>query len=354
MRRIVTFAALFALTLPTTAACTSDAGGDGKTVTVAYQKFGAFTQMDDQMKKVKSEYEAAHPGSTVKLVPIEAAENDYYTKLSLMNRSPNDRTRRRVRGHVPRQHRHPGRLPRPDRRLPRQVAGLEPVHRRREDRRQGPRRQDLRRADGHRHPRALVQQGPLRQGRHHRAVGAEDLGRHARRGPHHQGQAARRHPAQRLLRQGRRRGRHHAGPRDAAVRHRPDTLYDDATEEVGRLGSQGFKDSLGFIKTIYGEKLGPDPAGRARPQLRHHRRAPSCCPSGKLAIDLDGSWLQRHLAAERRQAVAAVEHRARPGRDAHPERPGAGQGQHVRRLGAGRSARRPRTSRPRSTSSACR
>lgn len=89
MRRIVTFTALFALTLPTAAACTSDAGDDAKTITVAYQKFGGFTQMDDQMKKVKSQYEAAHPGSTVKLVPIEAAENDYYTKLSLMNRSAN-------------------------------------------------------------------------------------------------------------------------------------------------------------------------------------------------------------------------------------------------------------------------
>ncbi len=89
MRRIVTFTALFTLTLTAAAACTSDAGDDAKTITVAYQKFGGFTQMDDQMKKVKSQYEAAHPGSTVKLVPIEAAENDYYTKLSLMNRSPN-------------------------------------------------------------------------------------------------------------------------------------------------------------------------------------------------------------------------------------------------------------------------
>ena len=69
MRRIVTFAALFALTLPTAAACTSDAGGDGKTITVAYQKFGAFTQMDQLMKKVKAEYEKANPGMTVKLVP---------------------------------------------------------------------------------------------------------------------------------------------------------------------------------------------------------------------------------------------------------------------------------------------
>jgi multiple sugar transport system substrate-binding protein len=93
MRRTFTIAALTAITLTGAVACSSDgdSGDSGdtanKTITVAYQKFGAFIQLDDQMKKVKAAYEQAHPGSTVKLVPIEAAENDYYTKLSLMNRS---------------------------------------------------------------------------------------------------------------------------------------------------------------------------------------------------------------------------------------------------------------------------
>jgi multiple sugar transport system substrate-binding protein len=91
MRRSVIIATLSALSLlGATAACSSDSGdSSGKTITVAYQKFGTFTQLDDQMQKVKAEYESAHPGYTVKLLPIQAAENDYYTKLSLMNRSPN-------------------------------------------------------------------------------------------------------------------------------------------------------------------------------------------------------------------------------------------------------------------------
>jgi len=38
---------------------------------------------------VKSEYESSHPGSKVEIVPIVASENDYYTKLQLMMRSPN-------------------------------------------------------------------------------------------------------------------------------------------------------------------------------------------------------------------------------------------------------------------------
>jgi len=88
MRHRVVLAALSALALAASAACGSSGGdSDGKTITIAYQKFGAFIQLDNQLQKVKTQYESAHPGFKVKLLPIEAAENDYYTKLSLMNRS---------------------------------------------------------------------------------------------------------------------------------------------------------------------------------------------------------------------------------------------------------------------------
>src|SRR5689334_9162280 len=74
----------------TAAACGGSGGGSssgGKTIKVAYQKFGAFTQMDKLMHTVKGEYEKAHPGWTVQLEPIQADENSYYTKLDLMSRS---------------------------------------------------------------------------------------------------------------------------------------------------------------------------------------------------------------------------------------------------------------------------
>jgi multiple sugar transport system substrate-binding protein len=91
MRHRMVVAGLSALVLTATAACGSS-GGSGsssnKTITIAYQKFGAFIQLDNQLKKVKTQFEQAHQGYTVKLQPIEASENDYYTKLSLMNRSP--------------------------------------------------------------------------------------------------------------------------------------------------------------------------------------------------------------------------------------------------------------------------
>jgi multiple sugar transport system substrate-binding protein len=79
-------AAALALSL---GACGSGGGSsDDSTIKVAYQKFGNFTQADELFKDVKADYEEANPGITVELVPIEAQQNDYFTKLALMNRSP--------------------------------------------------------------------------------------------------------------------------------------------------------------------------------------------------------------------------------------------------------------------------
>jgi multiple sugar transport system substrate-binding protein len=90
MRSRILLAALSALAVTAATAGCGSSGDDAKskTITIAYQKFGAFIQLDQQLKDVKKQYEAAHPGYTVNLQPIEASENDYYTKLSLMNRSP--------------------------------------------------------------------------------------------------------------------------------------------------------------------------------------------------------------------------------------------------------------------------
>lgn len=88
-RKSVTMVAFAATTLTALVGCSSGSTqpGSSKTITVAYQKFGAFVQMDQHMTKAKQAYEAAHPGMTVKLVPIQADENSYYTKLNLMSKS---------------------------------------------------------------------------------------------------------------------------------------------------------------------------------------------------------------------------------------------------------------------------
>lgn len=62
-------------------------GGDDTTITVAYQKTAQFVQLDDLLQKAKTEYEAANEGMTVDLVPIEAEQDQYFTKLALMNGS---------------------------------------------------------------------------------------------------------------------------------------------------------------------------------------------------------------------------------------------------------------------------
>ncbi len=69
--------------------CSGGAGGgdDGTTIKVAYQKFGTFTQMDAHMKETAKTFEAANPGMKVEFVPIAAQNDDYFTKLALMNRS---------------------------------------------------------------------------------------------------------------------------------------------------------------------------------------------------------------------------------------------------------------------------
>jgi multiple sugar transport system substrate-binding protein len=87
MKRILSVVAVAAVAAAALTGCTSGGDSGGKVIKVAYQKFGTFTQMDAQMKRVKKQYESEYKGSTVKLIPIQAAENDYYTKLSLMNRS---------------------------------------------------------------------------------------------------------------------------------------------------------------------------------------------------------------------------------------------------------------------------
>ena len=89
-RRIVAAAGALLLGAASLSGCSLSSGsssGGSKTITVAYQEFGSFIQLNAEMQTLKKQYEAAHPGYTVNLEPIQASENDYYTKLTLMNRS---------------------------------------------------------------------------------------------------------------------------------------------------------------------------------------------------------------------------------------------------------------------------
>ncbi|MGW3138256.1 extracellular solute-binding protein [Streptomyces sp. NPDC001139] len=68
-----------------------------------------------------------------------------------------------------------------------------------------------------------------------------------------------------------------------------DPLY-DRTSKKWIAGSQGFKDALSFVHTVYREKLGPDVSSALDPNIQTIV-AGDLLPQGKLGIALDGSWL---------------------------------------------------------------
>ncbi len=71
-------------------ACGSDSSHDPNTITVAYERIpdNSVRVMDDYLALVVKQFEKANPGKHVRLLPITAAENDYYAKLQQMMRSP--------------------------------------------------------------------------------------------------------------------------------------------------------------------------------------------------------------------------------------------------------------------------
>jgi multiple sugar transport system substrate-binding protein len=68
-----------------------------------------------------------------------------------------------------------------------------------------------------------------------------------------------------------------------------DKLY-DKTSQKWIASSKGFTDALNFVKTVYQEGLGPRPQVALDPNMGSIV-AGTLLPQGKLAIDLDGSWL---------------------------------------------------------------
>lgn len=59
----------------------------GQTITIAFQQFGGGHQTQDWLASVKQQFQKIYTGANVILEPINASENDYYTKLDLMNQS---------------------------------------------------------------------------------------------------------------------------------------------------------------------------------------------------------------------------------------------------------------------------
>ncbi|MHA7291268.1 extracellular solute-binding protein [Arthrobacter sp. MDT3-24] len=89
MRRALKITSLIAAAGFVLTACSPAAPeAETKTLKVVYQKTDSFTALDTLFQSAKQEFEAANQGVTVALEPIQANDDDYGTKLALALRSP--------------------------------------------------------------------------------------------------------------------------------------------------------------------------------------------------------------------------------------------------------------------------
>ncbi|MBT2594800.1 extracellular solute-binding protein [Arthrobacter sp. ISL-72] len=84
----ILMALLSAAVLLATSACSPEQpAAENRVLKIVYQKTDSFTALDTLFKDAKKEFEAANQGTTVELQPIEANDDDYGTKLALALRS---------------------------------------------------------------------------------------------------------------------------------------------------------------------------------------------------------------------------------------------------------------------------
>ncbi len=88
-RSFLRISAGVATLLPLTALAGCSGGGrDPNTLRIAFQQFGSGTLMEQWIERTATEYSEEFPERTIELVPIVASENDYFTKNELLMSSP--------------------------------------------------------------------------------------------------------------------------------------------------------------------------------------------------------------------------------------------------------------------------
>ncbi|MFC5721293.1 extracellular solute-binding protein [Streptomyces gamaensis] len=319
------FAAGALLAGPVLTGCGGGSGGDPDTVKVAYNRNtdNKTRILDDYLAAVQKQFEHDHPGKKVRLVPIQASQADYYAKLQQMMRSPKtapDLVREDtflINSDIRSGYLRPlddklGNWPE----WRHYVPGAKTAARAEDGRTYGvPDGTDTRglwfnkelfaRAGLPADWRPATWQDVLDAARtvKRRLPGVIPLNIYTGKGP---GERSSMQGFEMLL--------YGTGK---------DPLYDpDAKKWV--LGGQGLKDSLDFVRTVFAEKLGPDPSDAVDPNI-DTRVTTQWLPSGKLAIDLDGSWLGQNWlptggkpwpqwARVMGQAAFPTQHGAAPGK----------------------------------------
>ncbi|MFI8433045.1 ABC transporter substrate-binding protein [Streptomyces sp. NPDC079020] len=288
---LILAAAAIVLAAGSLTACSSGSGRDPDTVKVAYNRStdNKIRFKDEHFRSVKEQFEKEHPGKKVELVPIQAPDNDYATKAQQMMRSPRTapdlvyEDTFRISSDI-----EAGYLRPLDPYLAkwdswdRFVDTAKTAARAEDGRTYGiPDGTDTRAlwfnkeifaraglpADWQ--PKNWEEVLDAARTVKKKVPGVIPLNVYTGKGP---GEAAVMQGFEMLL--------YGTGA---------DPLY-DATAKKWVAGSQGFKDALAFVETVYGEKLGPDPSDALDPNIGT-KVATEWFPEGKLAISLDGSWM---------------------------------------------------------------
>ncbi|GLF94736.1 ABC transporter substrate-binding protein [Streptomyces yaizuensis] len=275
----------------TLTACGDGSGGDSDTVKVVYNRStdNTIRFKDEHLQSVKAQFEKAHPGKKVRLIPVQAPDNDYATKAQQMMRSAKTapdlvyEDTFRINSDIKAGYLRPldddlkgwkewGRF------LPSAKAAA----RAEDGRTYGiPDGTDTRGlwfnkavfakaglpADWR--PRTWEEVLDAARAIKREVPGVIPLNVYTGKAP---GEAAVMQGFEMLL---------YGTGRDP--------LYDPAAKKwVSER--QGFRDALEFVRTVYAEKLGPDVSDALDPNV-NTRVATEWLPEGKLAIALDGSWM---------------------------------------------------------------
>ncbi|MGY0058222.1 extracellular solute-binding protein [Streptomyces sp. LZ34] len=88
--KLIAAAALTAATALVATGCSSGSGSSAKSIKVVYwQNLDSTNKLQANfLASMVKQFTKANPGTKVTLVPVTASENDYYTKIQLMMRSP--------------------------------------------------------------------------------------------------------------------------------------------------------------------------------------------------------------------------------------------------------------------------
>ncbi|MET9292351.1 extracellular solute-binding protein [Streptomyces sp. NPDC003077] len=275
----------------TLTACGSGSEGDKNTVKVAFPKDtnNKVTVRDDYVELVARQFEKAHSGKKVKIIPIQASENDYYAKIQQMMRSPKTAPDVVYEDTFLINSDIKAGLLRPLDSYLRGWADWEQFQQNAKDAAKGQDGRTYGVPDGTDtrglwfNKKIFAKAGLPAQWRprtwdevldaartiKEKVPGVIPLNVFTGKGA---GEAAVMQGFEMLL---------YGTGRDP--------LYDPATKKWV-TGSKGFKDSLTFIDTVYSEKLGPELSDALSPNIQTNV-VTELLPSGKLAIDLDGSWL---------------------------------------------------------------